>query len=396
MLPFHAKLIEVVSEAHLLDSGNLVLVGLEGKNLWQSFNHPTDTALPNMKITVTKSSNRRKMLQAWNGPSDPSFGRFSVGIDSFAFPQLVIFDGDQPYWRSGPWNGHIFTGTTNNKTDDFNDAGFNLENDWQGTISLNYSYTNQSVLSNYGLSYQGTLTQQWWDENEKKWKVAWEAPQTVCDFYGKCGAFGSCNLLNSPICRCLKGFKPKNKFKWNKGAGCMSCNRDLIDTEELSAGGVDLYLRLAHSELGNNRKTVTAIAATGSLATITVVSFILILRRRQTLKQGNIFIVLCSQKKSITKFFLLTENLTSQGKKLQKRQRVSDVLRIDNNHDQIEEVPLFDFKRVAMATNNFQDTNKLGKGGFGTVYKGKLEDGQEIAVKKLSKASGQGVEEFMN
>ena len=51
---------------------------------------------------------------------------------------------------------------------------------------------------------------------------------------------------------------------------------------------------------------------------------------------------------------------------------MSDALRIDNihnNHDQIEEVPLFDFKRVVTATNNFQDTNKLGKGGFGPVYK---------------------------
>ncbi|PNX87647.1 cysteine-rich receptor-like protein kinase [Trifolium pratense] len=38
----------------------------------------------------------------------------------------------------------------------------------------------------------------------------------------------------------------------------------------------------------------------------------------------------------------------------------------------------------------------LGKGGFGPVYKGIMEDGHEIAVKRLSKASGQGIEEFMN
>ncbi|XP_042380171.1 G-type lectin S-receptor-like serine/threonine-protein kinase At1g61420 [Zingiber officinale] len=48
------------------------------------------------------------------------------------------------------------------------------------------------------------------------------------------------------------------------------------------------------------------------------------------------------------------------------------------------------------ATNNFSDGNKLGEGGFGVVYKGQLEDGQRIAVKKLSRNSSQGPNEFQN
>ncbi|CAJ1795792.1 unnamed protein product [Sphenostylis stenocarpa] len=62
----------------------------------------------------------------------------------------------------------------------------------------------------------------------------------------------------------------------------------------------------------------------------------------------------------------------------------------------LQELLLFDFEKLATATNNFHPSNKLGQGGFGPVYKGKLEDGQEIAVKRLSRASGQGLEEFMN
>ncbi|KAL1537399.1 hypothetical protein AAHA92_29918 [Salvia divinorum] len=54
------------------------------------------------------------------------------------------------------------------------------------------------------------------------------------------------------------------------------------------------------------------------------------------------------------------------------------------------------FSTVKAATNDFSDHNKLGQGGFGTVYKGKLPNGLEIAVKRLSRDSGQGDMEFKN
>nr|GFA13627.1 hybrid signal transduction histidine kinase M [Tanacetum cinerariifolium] len=56
----------------------------------------------------------------------------------------------------------------------------------------------------------------------------------------------------------------------------------------------------------------------------------------------------------------------------------------------------YNFSLVKVATNDFSEENKLGKGGFGAVYKGKLEDGQEIAVKRLARDSGQGDLEFKN
>ncbi|KAL5999621.1 hypothetical protein ACLOJK_037906 [Asimina triloba] len=60
------------------------------------------------------------------------------------------------------------------------------------------------------------------------------------------------------------------------------------------------------------------------------------------------------------------------------------------------EVPMVDFTCIAEATENFSDSNKLGRGGFGPVYKGMLSGGLEIAIKKLSRHSGQGIEEFKN
>ncbi|KAJ0684577.1 putative protein kinase RLK-Pelle-DLSV family [Helianthus annuus] len=66
----------------------------------------------------------------------------------------------------------------------------------------------------------------------------------------------------------------------------------------------------------------------------------------------------------------------------------------DDNEDL--ELPLYSLSTILHATNNFSFNNKLGEGGFGPVYKGVLEDGQEIAVKRLAKTSTQGLNEFKN
>lgn len=60
------------------------------------------------------------------------------------------------------------------------------------------------------------------------------------------------------------------------------------------------------------------------------------------------------------------------------------------------DLPFYDLESIRVATGNFSDENKLGQGGYGPVYKGKLPSGQEIAVKRLSRVSGQGLKEFKN
>ncbi|PWZ12579.1 Cysteine-rich receptor-like protein kinase 10 [Zea mays] len=57
---------------------------------------------------------------------------------------------------------------------------------------------------------------------------------------------------------------------------------------------------------------------------------------------------------------------------------------------------IIDVSTLRAATENFAEANKLGEGGFGSVYKGILPDDQEIAVKRLSQTSRQGMEELKN
>ncbi|KAI8525207.1 hypothetical protein RHMOL_Rhmol13G0211500 [Rhododendron molle] len=73
-------------------------------------------------------------------------------------------------------------------------------------------------------------------------------------------------------------------------------------------------------------------------------------------------------------------------------------LREDTVGDDISTVQSlqYDLGTIQAATNNFSDDNKIGEGGFGAVYKGLLPDGQEVAVKRLSRTSGQGATEFKN
>ncbi|KAL6210451.1 hypothetical protein ACLB2K_015683 [Fragaria x ananassa] len=62
-----------------------------------------------------------------------------------------------------------------------------------------------------------------------------------------------------------------------------------------------------------------------------------------------------------------------------------------------QDLPAYSFSAIKTATDDFADSNKPGEGGYGPVYKGKLlQEGQEIAVKRLSKISRQGLEEFKN
>lgn len=59
-------------------------------------------------------------------------------------------------------------------------------------------------------------------------------------------------------------------------------------------------------------------------------------------------------------------------------------------------VPIFSYRDLAEATNDFNREKELGDGGFGTVYYGKLKDGREVAVKRLYEHNYRRVEQFMN
>ncbi|XP_058194666.1 cysteine-rich receptor-like protein kinase 10 isoform X2 [Rhododendron vialii] len=81
-----------------------------------------------------------------------------------------------------------------------------------------------------------------------------------------------------------------------------------------------------------------------------------------------------------------------------KQRMPKDEVHVSEAGDRISTVESlqYSFHTISIATDNFCDDNKIGRGGFGAVYKGRLQNGQEIAVKRLSMDSGQGEVEFKN
>ncbi|KAG5235104.1 cysteine-rich receptor protein [Salix suchowensis] len=78
-----------------------------------------------------------------------------------------------------------------------------------------------------------------------------------------------------------------------------------------------------------------------------------------------------------------------------RKQREKERVETTNKIESAESLQ-FAFSTIQDATEDFSEKNRLGQGGFGVVYKGVLPSGQEIAVKRLSKGSGQGDLEFKN
>jgi hypothetical protein len=89
--------------AKLLGTGNLILTNRDSQILWQSFDHPTDTLLPGMKIKTGKTG---WPLTSWQSDADPAPGLFSLQYLG-SRKELVLMKGSQQYWSSPALIDHL-------------------------------------------------------------------------------------------------------------------------------------------------------------------------------------------------------------------------------------------------------------------------------------------------
>ena len=207
----------------LLETGNLVLQKEDsGEILWQSFSEPTDVIVPGMTLSQNVNTGKMVALSAWKNASDPELGSFTTGLEAQSIPQLATWNQGRPHWRSGPWNGLIFLGIKE-MFYAYLDGFTQVTNDSAGNFF--YSKPQENVYITASVNSTGHVMRNVWNGMAKRWDVGWTAPENECDVYGKCGEFGSCNVTQSPICTCLRGFEPVNEEEWGRGNWTNGCRR---------------------------------------------------------------------------------------------------------------------------------------------------------------------------
>lgn len=209
----------------LLDSGNLVLRdGNAETYLWQSFDYPTDTLLPGMKLGWDLRTSLNRRLFSWKSSDDPSPGQLSNGIELDMYPQAVMMKGTRRFFRGGPWNGLRFSGAPELRTNPL----FGFDFIWnQDEVYYTYKLLNESVITRFVLNDTTSSRQRYvWVEADQSWKLYSSVPRDYCDNYGLCGANGVCVITDSPVCQCLEGFKPKLPHSWNAVDWSDGCVRD--------------------------------------------------------------------------------------------------------------------------------------------------------------------------
>ncbi|XP_040362217.1 G-type lectin S-receptor-like serine/threonine-protein kinase RKS1 isoform X2 [Rosa chinensis] len=410
--------------AQLLDTGNLVVFQDDNNDIfiWQSFDYPTDTLLPGMRLGLNRKTGLEWALTSWKSQDDPGTGDYThrLYLNQTATPQFFTYKGSSKYWRSDP--GPYATLVTNQ------DETYYFLNNTNGIARI---ILNGSELQR--------LT---WSDGDHQWKETYAVPTFRCDWYGHCGANSKCSPDNISLfeCDCLPGFEPKSVNEWNQNNGsdgcvskrnevskceneegfvkvtrvkipdisiaarlearmsnkvcrqkclancsctaymsienekgvadCLTWYDDLMDILVYTEVGRDLYVRVDRIELAeNSRKSKGFLERRGMLAIPILFSLLALVL---------IIMFACWWRK--------------------KKRNTTEIVEADELEEtkRHPELQFFDLNTLMAATDNFSHVNELGQGGFGAVYKGQLPNEQKVAVKRLSKTSGQGTEEFKN
>ncbi|GAU51619.1 hypothetical protein TSUD_132320 [Trifolium subterraneum] len=384
----------------LLDDGNLVLKNEKQNNtnenfLWQSFDYPSDTILPGMKAGWDIKKGLDRNLVAWKNWDDPSSSDFTSAMVLTPNPESFIWKGSRKLYRTGPWTGPRSSGIVGLTENPIYDYEFVNNED---EVYYMFTLKNISVVSIVVLNRTSSVRQRIiWISESKTWNAYLTLPQDSCDVYNICGNNGLCALNESPVCQCLDGFKPKSPQQWNATDWSQGC----VPNGNWSCGvkNRDGFKRIAAMKLPD-----------------TTHSWIDEKMTLENCKAKCLENCSCSAYSSLDStgtgsgcsiWFgdLIDLRVSQSGQDLYIRIDSSDIGKIEKTttseekeEDKYEdfELPIFDQATILKATNNFSFENKLGEGGFGPVYKGTLLDGQEIAVKRLSRSSGQGIKEFKN
>ncbi|KAL4292031.1 hypothetical protein GQ457_14G006060 [Hibiscus cannabinus] len=368
------------TSATLEDSGNFVLHELNrdgsvNRVLWESFDYPTDTLLPGMKLGINSKTGLNWSLTSWRSDKCPATGSFSLGLDPSDSSQWVIWWRGDAYWKSGSFR-HGFL-------DDFLSYS---------SYDLVYVTNENETYFNYTVKKAVTIFPRL-KLNSEGGLVSYMADSVASQVSCTKNMSRGCSKQNIPACsRSLGsnvfqqhvGFMSNTGFKFSE-----TDNLSLIDCQAKCLNDCSCVAYASKNDDGTGCEIwSTGVSFTESSTRDdrpdNVKRDIFILKPREN-KWWTWLIAVLGGLMIVPPVCAICYTIWKNG---ERRGHKGD------GHDNWLDV--FSFESIAAATNCFAVGNKLGAGGFGPVYKGKLVDGREIAVKRLSSCSGQGLVEFKN
>ncbi|KAH7660853.1 S-receptor-like serine/threonine-protein kinase protein [Dioscorea alata] len=424
--------------AQLLDDANFVIREANSSEFaWQSFDYPTDTLLSGMKLGWDLRTGLNRNLTAWRSNNDPSPGTYTLSMDLERIPQINLWSGSTKRWRSGPWTGITYSNIEEQPS--FTGFRFGLVSNKDEVYHL-YNTTGGKIVARTVLDRSGMVKLFAWVESAGMWNTFLYYPKSQCEEYSTCGPYSVCDINVFPICSCLHGFKRKSPQEWPLRDASSACERlTALDCKNRTDGfmtitiaalpetsNATLYSNISQDEcrgrcLKNCSCTAYATAniSGAGLGCVIWVTELIDMRMSSHATQ-DVFVRLAavdlasipskfSKKRQAIAMVLITIFsvvafiislicfYSWRKKRMMHRAFVAyHQLQKDLSGDDELELAQLQWSTLMVATDNFAETNILGQGGFGLVYKGKLAEGRDIAVKRLSGDSAQGIDEFKN
>ena len=403
--------------ASMLDTGNFVLYNSSSMIIWQSFDFPTDTILPGQRLLANKN------LVSSISETNHGSGKFQLIMQVDG--NLVQYPASKPKPENAYWNSETSTAGEKVSLNLDGNGRLYLLNTTTGLIVKDFyrigSLSNKTIYR-LTIGFDGILRLYSHRLNQgDDWVSEWSPTSNRCDPTGLCGPNSYCTLLDQePICTCPPGFGFIDQEQKILGCkrdfstdGCISTNRDTFSLRELEriAWEDNAYSNITSSKADCREDCLMD-------CNCDVVLFKDQLCRKQMLPlrygriqdgdQGGTTIIKVGviekeRKKhlpiilfgsvTILVFALIVLAITSI---LIYRYRAWKNKNIEND-GLLEDVTLrsYTYAELDKATNGFLD--ELGRGAFGTVFKGVIPNGRRVvAIKRLENVVAEGEREFRN
>ncbi|GMY04994.1 G-type lectin S-receptor-like serine/threonine-protein kinase At2g19130 [Fagus crenata] len=394
----------------LLDNGNFILTSKLHNNivLWQSFDDPTNTWLPGAKIGYNRLTHEGKILKSWKSLENPESGRFSteLELEKMGTSDLALY-----YWKS---NFGRYKYGRNVSQKELNNQYINVSYVSNNNESyFIYSAVSPSTFPRFVLNVTGELNLYVWDEDLCQWNLVWMERPQFCEIDGFCGDSGICNQQKVPLCDCPNGFKPRYPKQWELYEYSGGCERR--NPLQCSDGGIDKFFMIPNIRFpeASQYPAVKDVeeCKLNCLGNCYCIAYaynngcLVYQGKLQNLQQ------LSSDNKFGGDFQVRIAAFELMGSKNKILRKVSWIVGVlvtlilsitfairwwrHSFVGALEEVEfsliMFKYRDLRRATKNF--SQKLGEGGFGSVFKGTLPNSTAIAVKKI-RSLEQGEKQF--